>query len=146
MYRPNFCSNCSARIVRLKWYPWTSRSFCDSCSRKLFTQRVKNPTLAALFLLGLGFVIGRSGRPAPPPLLIERSANSPLYQKQDDATGANQPRGNGALPLTSELVYTCGARTKKGTPCSRRVHGPVRCWQHKGMPPMLAQDKLLVKE
>ena len=43
-------------------------------------------------------------------------------------------------------VYICGARTKKGTPCSRRVHGPVRCWQHKGMPAMLPPEKLLVKD
>jgi hypothetical protein len=43
-------------------------------------------------------------------------------------------------------VYICGARTKKGTPCSRRVHGPVRCWQHKGMPAMLPQEKLLIKD
>jgi hypothetical protein len=26
------------------------------------------------------------------------------------------------------------------------VHGPVRCWQHKGMPAMLPQEKLLVKD
>jgi hypothetical protein len=45
-----------------------------------------------------------------------------------------------------EQIYTCGARTKKGTPCSRRVHGPVRCWQHKGAKAMLPPDKLLVKE
>jgi hypothetical protein len=43
-------------------------------------------------------------------------------------------------------VYACGARTKKGTPCSRRVHGPVRCWQHKGKPAMLPAEKLKIKE
>jgi hypothetical protein len=146
MYRPNFCANCGARIVRLKWYPWTSRSFCDSCSRTLIKHRLRDPLLAALIVLSLGFLLGRSGRPAPPPLLIERSANSPLYQKQDGTTTENTARGNAALSLTSEVIYTCGARTKKGTPCSRRVHGPVRCWQHKGMPAIVPQDKLLVKE
>jgi hypothetical protein len=39
-------------------------------------------------------------------------------------------RARGAV--TTEDVYICGRETKKGTPCSRRVHGPVRCWQHKG--------------
>lgn len=30
-------------------------------------------------------------------------------------------------------VYYCGAMTKKGTPCSRRVkHKGERCWQHQG--------------
>jgi hypothetical protein len=50
-----------------------------------------------------------------------------------------------SVEVAAEEVYLCGARTKKGTPCSRRVHGPVRCWQHKGSPAMLPQEKLLVK-
>jgi hypothetical protein len=44
----------------------------------------------------------------------------------------------------SEVVYICGARTKKGTPCSRRVRGPGRCWQHRGMPAILPPSKLVV--
>lgn len=44
----------------------------------------------------------------------------------------------------TDVVYMCGAMTKKGTPCTRRVHGPVRCFQHKGMPAMLPQDKLRI--
>jgi hypothetical protein len=45
---------------------------------------------------------------------------------------------------TAELVYICGAATKKGTPCSRRVKGPVRCWQHVGQPAILPADQLRV--
>jgi hypothetical protein len=44
-----------------------------------------------------------------------------------------------------EVVYICGARTKKGTPCQRRVRGPFRCWQHRGMPAMLPPSKLVVQ-
>lgn len=40
--------------------------------------------------------------------------------------------------------YYCGAQTKKGTPCTRRVKGNVRCYQHTGMPAMLPPDKLKV--
>jgi hypothetical protein len=43
-----------------------------------------------------------------------------------------------------EVVYLCGARTKKGTPCQRRVRGPGRCWQHRGMPAILPPSKLVV--
>lgn len=28
-------------------------------------------------------------------------------------------------------IYYCGALTKKGTPCARRVKNGGRCWQHK---------------
>ncbi|MET0752482.1 MAG: hypothetical protein ABWZ66_03880 [Pyrinomonadaceae bacterium] len=43
-----------------------------------------------------------------------------------------------------EATYFCGAPTKKGTPCSRRVKGGGRCWQHAGQPAMLPQEKLIV--
>lgn len=47
-------------------------------------------------------------------------------------------------PLSAEeTVYFCGAPTKKGTPCSRRVKGGGRCWQHKGQSALLPPEKLL---
>lgn len=44
----------------------------------------------------------------------------------------------------TEAVYICGAQTKKGTACSRRVKGGGRCWQHLGQPAILPPEKLLV--
>ena len=35
---------------------------------------------------------------------------------------------------STEPVYYCGALTKKGTPCTRRVKTKGRCWQHPGQP------------
>ena len=43
---------------------------------------------------------------------------------------------------SGQSVYYCGAATKKGTPCSRRVKGNTRCFQHTGMPAMLPAEKL----
>jgi len=40
-------------------------------------------------------------------------------------------------------VYYCGAETKKGSFCKRRVKGGGRCWQHKGQPAILPSEKLL---
>jgi hypothetical protein len=37
---------------------------------------------------------------------------------------------------STETVYYCGAMTKKGTPCTRRVKTPDRCWQHVGQASM----------
>ncbi|MEP6789194.1 MAG: hypothetical protein ABJB40_12225 [Acidobacteriota bacterium] len=45
---------------------------------------------------------------------------------------------------SAEPMYYCGAETKKGTPCSRRVKGYVRCYQHQGMRAMLPADKLRI--
>jgi len=33
---------------------------------------------------------------------------------------------------SNEPVFFCGALTKKGNPCSRRVKSKERCWQHSG--------------
>jgi len=43
----------------------------------------------------------------------------------------------------TEKVYFCGAPTKKGTLCSRRVKNGGRCWQHEGQAAMLSQEKLI---
>jgi hypothetical protein len=155
MYTPNFCSECGTKLLRLRWHLWTSRRFCNNCARRLRRVRLKQTLLATLALTSAGYVAGRVRRPAPPPLIIERRFDSPLSDKEPTGTpapqrltetGTKQPEATNASPSVEEVVYLCGARTKKGTPCSRRVHGPVRCWQHKGMPAMLPQEKLLVKD
>jgi hypothetical protein len=46
----------------------------------------------------------------------------------------------------SEPSYYCGAQTKKGTPCTRKVKGGGRCWQHTGLPAILPKDKLIVSK
>ena len=153
MYKPNFCAECGTKVLRLRWHFWTSRKFCDACARKLRRARVVGPVLVSLALIISGYVAGRSRRPAPPPLTIIRRADSPLSDGQAQRPSALAPiatqSGSASTQdsaATVEVdVYLCGARTKKGTPCSRRVQSPRRCWQHKGMPAMLPQEKLLVK-
>lgn len=41
---------------------------------------------------------------------------------------------------STQAVYYCGAMTKKGTPCTRRVKAPGRCWQHIGQPAMTSRQ------
>lgn len=146
MYTPTFCSECGAKLLRLRWHVWTSRRFCSKCARRLRKERFL-PVLVAIFaLLGSGYVAGRIRRPAPPPLTIERQLDSTLSDQAlprpsnpqlTSDSGAGKTETAGTSPLLEEAVYLCGARTQKGTPCSRRVHGPVRCWQHKGRVSMI---------
>ncbi|HSE16805.1 MAG TPA: hypothetical protein VLB46_07105 [Pyrinomonadaceae bacterium] len=132
-YRPNFCSECGGKIVRLRWRLWTNRRFCDPCCGRFGnTFRLQRAGMVVV-LVCLGVLIGRGFRREPPPLVIRR----PAPVESSTSTPA---------AVTVEETYTCGARTKKGTPCSRRVRGPVRCWQHKGAKAMLPLEKLVVKE
>jgi hypothetical protein len=43
----------------------------------------------------------------------------------------------------TDAVYFCGAQTKKGLPCTRKVRGGGRCWQHEGQPAVLPTEKLI---
>lgn len=153
MYKPNFCSQCGTKLLRLRWHFWTSRRFCNECARRFRKERFLPWLFAALTLVSAGYCAGRLRRPPPPPLTIVRRADSPLNSPEDPGRSNAQmefgtsPRDT-SKPSTEapeEEVYLCGARTRKGTPCSRRVHGPVRCWQHKGSPAMLPQEQLLIK-
>jgi len=135
-YRPNFCCECGEKTVRLRWRLWTSRKFCDNCSRGVGkTLWLQLATVAAVLLLA-GALIGRGWRRERPPLVIER----PVQSSTSSQTAITQ------TSMPQEQVYICGARTKKGKPCSRRVHGLVRCWQHKGLPAMLPPEQLAIKE
>jgi hypothetical protein len=137
-YRPNFCCECGQKIVRLRWFLWTSRKFCVKCFRNFVKSHWLRPSITLLALFIFGVLLGRGCRRTPPPLIIERTT-APTSQLSATPSAA-QPS-----PVL-EQFYTCGARTKKGTPCSRRVHGPMRCWQHKGAKAMVPQEKLVVRE
>lgn len=157
MYKPNFCSECGTKLLRLRWHLWTSRQFCNDCARRLRKSRLISPLFVALALLSAGYLTGRSRRPDSPPLIIERRSDSPLndaenlskFERRPTTTENAANTGEAKGPSTTFAdgdAYLCGARTKKNTPCSRRVHSPVRCWQHKGKPAILPLEKLLVKD
>ena len=75
---------------------------------------------------------------------LQNKANRQVTQKP-----ANLPKlketSNSQISVT-EPVYFCGAQTKKGTPCTRRVKNGGRCWQHSGQPAMLPKEKLVVSQ
>jgi len=88
-------------------------------------------------------------------ILSSNSSDAPAQQPQIQTDNSALAKTD-VLPVTqnpkakndetpTEDVYFCGAMTKKGTPCSRRVKGGGRCWQHAGQTAMLAQEKLRVR-
>jgi hypothetical protein len=82
--------------------------------------------------------------PSPSPPV--QPAELPLKPMPQTAPVPAPPARPAQLPAAAaEEKYFCGAETKKGTPCSRRVRGPKRCFQHEGMPPMLSQNELRIR-
>lgn len=159
VYRPNFCVECGAQIERNSWRIWRGH-FCKICAYKYRRQRLSRYVIAGFAILFIGFCFGRYLRPAPPPLIIQRSVNLPIsdlaLNLDDQKKAANrhsrtaESDSSSATRVAAEpddAVYTCGARTRKGTPCRRRVHfAGERCYQHKGRPAMVPLEKLIVKD
>jgi hypothetical protein len=158
VYRPNFCAECGERLARKSWRALFGGRFCVACVRRLGTIVIAKPVAILAITAITSFALGRCLLPPAPPLLIQRAANSPLSDlpvNLNDTTRTtnrkeSDSRNQNAAALKSqaadEPAYICGARTKKGTPCHRRVHAAgERCFQHKGMPAILPLEKLEVK-
>jgi hypothetical protein len=128
-----------------------------ACETRFRRRRLLIRAALCALLLSVGFLAGRGLRRTdalqPPPLVVSRAGATQPQAPPDKPA----PRTNGAShtdgaeekarePATDpqEIVSICGARTKKGTPCSRRVRGVGRCWQHRGRPAMLPPSKLSV--
>lgn len=169
MYQPNFCAECGNRIERLRWPIWTSRKFCAACARRFRKAQILFPLIGAATLFSLGLAAGRAARTtfSSPPLIIARNQANALAPVSQVKAGAQNVSNAGQTSTpkseqkseesygpdgtlterptdANEVVSICGARTKKGTPCQRRVRGTGRCWQHKGMPAIIPVEKRVV--
>ena len=154
MSNSNFCRNCGVRLARKGWRLWMRGPLCDDCARRPGVSTRARTAIGIALVTVAAFSFGRYLRPSPPPLIIQRAANSPLSDAPLDLkaiakSGAGTPGQNVVSPTSAiydEPAYMCGARTKKGTPCRRRVHvAGERCYQHKGRTAMVALEKLVIK-
>jgi hypothetical protein len=154
MYKPNFCAECGAQILRADWHFWTSRRFCENCAPRFRKERILLPFIICVALFATGLALGRAARPATPPLIVERGA-LPFAPAAPPASTAPSPKSEtiygpdgkarAERPTDpEETVSICGARTQKGTPCQRRVRGTGRCWQHTGLPAMVPLEKRML--
>jgi hypothetical protein len=172
-YTPKYCSNCGEKIERPNPSFTDSKRFCDVCKHDFVVQRaVPKIFIALMAIIGI-FGIGSYWRSGEQPLTVSTrqlaanssktsanntpqvSANSSVQQTAQtnnlQTNAANAPLlkikpTDSVKDPTGEAVYFCGAPTKKGTPCSRRVRGGGRCWQHQGQNAMLPPEKLLVSQ
>ncbi|QQS41402.1 MAG: hypothetical protein IPM63_00165 [Acidobacteriota bacterium] len=138
-----FCELCQSEYRFEEWLPRITGGFF---------------LLAGLF--GIGSLIGRDRvsadlRFAPADLALERALRAPAGRTDEAlirSTGRVADKAK-PVPVSSDPVrdrpeervpippapdpaevpaVLCGARTKKGTACTRKVKGGGRCWQHIG--------------
>jgi hypothetical protein len=81
--------------------------------------------------------------------LPTQSSNSAAQTKTSTASVTSNLKHQPAVVSAAdapEKTYFCGAQTKKGAMCSRRIKNGGRCWQHEGQTAMLPQEKLLAAQ
>jgi hypothetical protein len=160
-YRPNYCCHCGEKIDRARWTALTSRRFCEFCEiEQKQHDLLPRAALILALLFGSAGLTSYLSSPGKADTTTRRTV-SQVQESGPQASAANRtpehgkvgtsaiqpptpvdspPRGTTAnleqrpVPQNSstEPVYFCGAMTKKGTPCTRRVRSKGHCWQHGG--------------
>lgn len=130
MRSPRFCSQCGEKLLarRRRWS--RARAFCKECAPPVWRSRLG--ALAALVLLiSLSFAAGRYTGSREPFYFIGTPvdlAHAPDRLAENNSPPAPaQPVGDPAETTTT----LCGAPTKSGAPCRRRVRGGGHCFQHR---------------
>jgi len=92
-------------------------------------ESVQNPTATK------SKVAVRPNGPASPGLdekdSVSQTATTDSSQRERAPAPTPTTTSVNVVPVAKEELVFCGALTKKGTPCSRKVKGGGHCWQHK---------------
>ena len=131
-----FCSECGDRLkVRAGSLPF--RSFCARCSPRLKQARLKLIAGAAL-CAAIGFALGHLTAGREPFYYIgtpvELSANNTAPSlNHAHSSQPTEPSLQTEQPVIGRAAAEgiCGALTKSGRPCQRKVKGGGYCWQHR---------------
>ncbi len=160
LYKPSFCCHCGEKIDKADWKFLSSRRFCDVCKEEnkgfelLARLAVAGALLLPVAVVGSLLATGKdetvqtvssvqAGR-KPASLQVNREIHSALGNSESvnnrDIAGSRavqetrtaeigkQPQ-NPKIALEGEIFF-CGAVTKKGTACTRKVKIKGNCWQH----------------
>jgi hypothetical protein len=133
MPTPKFCSLCGASLQAPATSLTASTAYCPRCAPRFRAWRVVK-VASLVLLIGIAFGLGRYlspqrtvyliGTPIDPMAAVEPGAAS--------ATGApSMTREARAVASSDEIVTICGAPTKSGKPCQRKVKGGGYCYQHR---------------
>jgi len=139
MASARFCSECGERIkIRHSRIP-SFRCFCRPCSPRFRRFRLMLIAIPVLCVL-VGFAIGHYTVAREPFYLMGTPVDLTTNRvaPSGDNNGNHSFGGKATTTLPEQLLISpsatdgiCGARTKSGKPCRRRVNDGGYCWQHR---------------
>jgi hypothetical protein len=128
-----FCTKCKFRPVSETGSLTSAGLYCSRCSPH--SRRVRFIFIAITTLCaGIGFAAGRYTTTREPFYII----GTPIQIEAKDVISASKSSisTDGNVPQVqageaSATTTVCGARTKSGKTCQRKVKGGGFCWQHR---------------
>jgi hypothetical protein len=131
MAAARFCSECGERLKVKRRAVLPLRAFCARCSPRFRTVRLVSA--ATLVLATIGFTVSRLSPEREPFYFI----GTPLQLSTNGGTSGSQnsiesaSSGSQTAKAVDTVVSVCGAPTRSGKPCQRKVKGGGYCWQHR---------------
>ena len=124
-----FCSDCGEQLKARRATLLPARSYCANCAPRFRSARLLLIASLAACAAG-GYAIGRYTTPRQPFYLIGTpiglNANRARLNSNQNAAGREHQTMN-----SNRVERMCGAPTKSGRPCKRKVSGGGYCWQHR---------------
>jgi len=136
-----FCSQCGEQLRSNRTAFLPLRAFCRNCTPRFRTARLILLAAAAACTV-IGFAIGHLTTTRERFLYIGTPVESSRMKSSPDKYGDHSTRSSDSVTQREQLVISssaaegiCGARTKSGKPCQRKVKGGGYCWQHRDKVP-----------
>jgi hypothetical protein len=142
MRTANFCSNCGEQLQAYRASVFSARSYCSRCAPRFRSSRLAMIVSLAGCLI-IGYAFGRYNTPRQPfyllgtpidPITNNNGRRETNAQANSNKANANKSANSNSPPpesSTDVVVKLCGAPTKSGRPCRRKVVGGGYCWQHR---------------
>jgi len=145
MQSPRFCCECGEKLFARRRRGLPGRAFCKECAPTVWRSRFG--LIAALALLiAISFAAGRLTASREPFYFIGTPVDlAPAPDRSAENNSLPQPAQQTGAPTQTELSQSelsqtgltetgsalCGAPTKSGGACRRRVRGGGYCFQHR---------------
>lgn len=133
MAAARFCSECGEMLKVKRRAVLPLRAFCARCSPRFRTVRLISA--AILVLAAIAFAVSRLSPEREPLYLIGTPLQMSTTGGPSASTGSIEPTRSSAQVVAGDSVIAiCGAPTRSGKPCQRKVKSGGYCWQHRDKP------------
>lgn len=131
-----FCSQCGEQLSSNRNAILPVRAFCRNCTPMFNTARLILLAAAAACTI-IGFAVGHLTSTRERFLYIGTPVESSRMKSSPDRDADHSTRSIDSVTREQLVISSsapegvCGARTKSGKPCQRKVKGGGYCWQHR---------------